>query len=313
MPAELHQRRFDAMGASVHLAAITCDATILERAQASIERYDQRWSRFRADSELSRLNACTGRPVILARDTFALVSLVVEAWHRTGGHFDPTVHDGLVAAGYDRPFACFDPERIRGRAELGPAPGCAGIELDPDLCSVYLPAGVHLDLGGIAKGFVTDLIADRVADQTLGVAVNIGGDVTVRGRGPVDGTWIIGVDPYGAGESSSLSVALATGAVCTTSSRRRRWRGPTGWRHHLLDPFDGHPANGSLDSVTVIASSATDAETVAKHAFVAGRQLAAEIISRSGLTGLLCDVSGELTGADGLERFLVQPLEAAVR
>ena len=79
------------MGTTVHIAVITCDGDALPRAQASIERYDLRWSRFRADSELSRLNACAGRPVILARDTYALVSASVEAWRRTGGHFDPTV------------------------------------------------------------------------------------------------------------------------------------------------------------------------------------------------------------------------------
>ncbi len=301
------------MGTTVHLAAVTCDPPVLERAQASIERYDRRWSRFRPESELSRLNACAGRPVIMARDTFALVAAAVDAWHRTGGYFDPTVHDGLVAAGYDRPFATLDPAEIRGRVELGPTRGCAGIELDPDLYSVYVPTGVRLDVGGIAKGFVADLIADRIADRSVGVAVNIGGDVAVRGRGPVDGSWTIGIDPYGTGESVALAVSLASGAVCTTSSRRRRWRGPTGWRHHLLDPFDGHPANRGLDSVTVIASTATDAETVAKHAFVAGRNLAAEIITRSGLTGLLCDVSGELVAVDGLDRFLVAALPTEAR
>lgn len=301
------------MGTTVHITAITCDPTVLDRAQASIERYDQRWSRFRPESELSRLNACAGRPVIMARDTFALVAAAVEAWYRTGGHFDPTVHDSLVAAGYDRPFATLDPGEVRGRAELGPTRGCAGIELDPELYSVYVPAGVRLDLGGIAKGFVADLIADRIADRSVGVAVNIGGDVSVRGRGPVNGTWTIGIDPYGTGESVTLAVSLASGAVVTTSSRRRRWRGPTGWRHHLLDPFDGHPANRGLDSVSVIASTAADAETVAKHAFVAGRHLAAEIIIRSGLTGLLCDVSGNLVPVDGLERFLVETAPSGAR
>ncbi|MCP5025447.1 MAG: FAD:protein FMN transferase [Actinomycetia bacterium] len=312
MPAELHEIRFPAMGTTVHITAITCDPTVLDRARASIERYDQRWSRFRAESELSRLNSCAGRPVILARDTFALVAAAIGAWHRTGGHFDPTVHDGLVAAGYDRPFATLDLGKVHGRAELGPTRGCAGIELDPELYSVYIPAGVRLDLGGIAKGFVADLIADRIADRSVGVAVNIGGDVSVRGRGPADGAWVIGIDPYSTGESAALTISLASGAVCTTSSRRRRWRGPTGWRHHLLDPFDGHPANRGLDSVTVIASTATDAETAAKHAFVAGRNLAAAIITGSGLTGLLCDVSGELLAVDGLERFLVPaiPTEA---
>jgi len=75
----------------------------LDRARRRIDDLERRWSRFLPDSEVSRLNAGAGRPVLVSPETARLVARAVDAWRLTAGRFDPTVLPALVAAGYDRP------------------------------------------------------------------------------------------------------------------------------------------------------------------------------------------------------------------
>ena len=153
---------------------------------------ERRWSRFLPTSELSRLNAAAGKPVIVSADTFSVIKSAVDAWEQTDGCFDPTIHDALCAIGYDRTFAEVAPAPRPGDGAA--PPGCADIELDPHLCAVRLPDGVRLDLGGIAKGAAADLVVSRLLDAGAdGACVNIGGDIRVEGTAPTDAGWIIDI------------------------------------------------------------------------------------------------------------------------
>jgi thiamine biosynthesis lipoprotein len=140
------------MGTDVHLMAVGGQPDGLDQARALVLALEARWSRFRPDSELCRLNASAGHPVILSDETFALVAAAVDAWLLTAGRFDPTVLGALTAAGYDRSFELVAPEAPATREPMPPVPGCAGIALHRGTGLVLLPAGVALDLGGIAKG-----------------------------------------------------------------------------------------------------------------------------------------------------------------
>ena len=129
-----------------------------------------------------------------------VTQLAVEARLRTRGRFDPTVHDALVAAGYDRTF-----EELQGRvAETTAPPRCGGrIAVDPRTGLIELEPGFRLDLGGIAKGYAVDRLCDM-----LGAAgpclVDAGGDIAVCG-----GSWPVGVE-------------TADGVLTLQLARRRR-------------------------------------------------------------------------------------------
>src|SRR5262249_8155924 len=100
--------RFRAMGTDVEVLALGADdaamATLGALAADRLEAREARWSRFRASSELSRLNDAAGAPVVVSRDTFVLIARAVDAWCDTDGRYDPTVLNALQAAGYDRDF-----------------------------------------------------------------------------------------------------------------------------------------------------------------------------------------------------------------
>ena len=189
--------RVPAMGTKVELLAVAAPRGALTAARGRLADLEARWSRFRPDSEISTLNRAAGRPVAVSPETLTLLALAVLGWQATSGRFDPTVLDALEAAGYDRSLEQLPADRggmDGSRPTPGPTPGLAGIRLDTNAGTVTLPAGIRLDLGGIAKGYAADLLcADLRAGGATGVCVNVGGDLRVSGTAPGGGPWAIAV------------------------------------------------------------------------------------------------------------------------
>jgi thiamine biosynthesis lipoprotein len=294
------------MGTDVHVIVVAEDdqgAHELGRwAFERLEQLEARWSRFRPDSELCRLNTAGGRPVVVTRITFELLRHAVTSWALTAGACDPTIAAALVAAGYDRDFPSVAPDGPRVEpSESGPSPGCAGIVLDPIVGSVTLPPHVALDLGGVAKGFAADVVADELtAAGAIGVCVNLGGDLRVIGTPPRDEAWIVEVEEA----DDRPRLALAEGGVATTSRRRRTWRRAGTEYHHIIDPRTGAPARVPWLAATVIAGRARDAEVLAKAAFLAPDVAGASAaLRRGGATGLLVGSDGKSLGLDGIDAF----------
>ncbi len=295
--------RFRAMGTDVHLAVLTEDPTLLIDARARIEDLEERWSRFRPDSLLSRLNRASGHAVVVDDETFDLIVTAVDAWHGSGHRFDPTVHDAMVQAGYDRPF-----DRIGTgpgpSPDPGPRPsrGCADIVLDRGSRGVTLPAGTHLDLGGIGKGRAADLVgADLLVAGAHSALVNLGGDLRIVGALAEGHAFPIAIDDPRDPRRSVTQVHLATGALATSSRARRRWAVGSEERHHLIDPATGTPATTDVRAVTVITQEATEAEILAKVALVAGLDDGLGILRSAGVPGLLITDDGSSHRVGGFE------------
>lgn len=265
------------MGSDAHVLVVTSrdhpdPSILLATAWARIDELEDRWSRFKPDSEVTAVNRCAGAPVIVSPDTYTLVEHAVAAWELTGGRFDPTIGAALIAHGYDRDFAeIAHGTATRGPATTAPAPGLGGTWLDPELTAVTLPSGVTFDPGGIGKGLAADLVTEALVDAgAAGALVNLGGDLRARGDAPdVDG-WSIGVpDPVHPDDELARFV-LPHGAVATSSRLLRRWDGAGGAAHHLIDPTTGSPARTDVAAVTVVADEAWWAEALAKALFLAG-------------------------------------------
>ncbi len=251
------KRTFRAMGTDIE---ILLDAEpgeraegALDRAEGEFERLEQVMSRFRDGSELSRLNrdgVITGASPDLVR----VVGMALEAREETGGRFDPTVHDAVVAAGYDRTFDAVTPDA--NAKAIAVHPRCGG-RVVIDGSTIELQPGFGLDLGGIGKGYAADRAAEILA--VVGPClVNAGGDVAVRG-----GSWPVGV-------TDEVTLELTRGGLATSGRDRRTWIRNGEIRHHLIDPETGRPATGTPIRVTVVAGSAAAAEIAAKAAFLGG-------------------------------------------
>lgn len=287
------ETRFPAMGSDAHVIVVAGSAPHLDLARTRVEALERRWTRFRDDSELSRLNRACGRPVVVSTDTYELVARAVDGWRITRGWFDPTVLPAMLDAGYDRDFSALDrvardPRRASdGDSPARPAPGCDGIVLDPVVRAVRLPPGVGIDAGGIGKGLAADLVVAELLDAGApGACVNLGGDLRVGGEAPEPAGWCIALD------GSTATVNLRSGGVATSSRLRRRW-----WRagreyHHLIDPRTGAPARSRLLETTVVAGEAALAEVLATAAAVAGEIEGRAIVQAAGATGCFLDDTG---------------------
>jgi FAD:protein FMN transferase len=293
------------MGSTAHLMAHGADDGCLDVARRRLEEMERRWSRFIPDSELCTVNAGAGRTVRVSVDTAQVVRRCIEAWRVTGGLFDPTVLTAVESAGYDRTFEDVADEPAAS-APSTPSPGCRGMRVTVDELggTVRLPAGVGLDLGGIGKGYAADQVVYELRQQgASGALVNLGGDVRVSGTSPEGGEWSVGVtDPFGDPDHDDLVVlAVAEGAVATSSRTRRRWRRGTQEMHHLIDPRTGSPARTGLAAVTVVAAEAHWAEILAKSALVAGRQAGVRLLESHGLAALLVTDNGGLVRVGEME------------
>jgi thiamine biosynthesis lipoprotein len=299
---------FRAMGTDVTVLTLGLPPDAGERAADAVERLEAQWSRFRPSSELCAVNDRAPAPVVVSDATYALVARAVDAWRQTGGRYDPTVLPAVVGAGYDRDFASVAAEGPGPPAPAAPAPGCAGIVLDPVVSSVALPRGVALDLGGIGKGYAADLVSAELLSPpdrggaAAGVLVNLGGDLRARGVTPPPRGWVVSVDdPLATGATGLL--AIEGGAIATSTRVRRAWRRDGEELHHLIDPRTGRPARAGLASVTVVAAEAWRAEVLAKAVFVGGAAHGRELVGEWGATGLLVHDDGRAEELPGLGRF----------
>jgi thiamine biosynthesis lipoprotein len=267
---EPRRHEFRSMGTFVTLIADgRSDAGAFDRAARKVElvfaEEDLRFSRFRGDSELTKVNSRAGRRTRVSSEFATLLSYALDAAAHSDGLFDPTVLPSLIAAGYDRDFD----ELIAGaRDALHPSEPCGRwpeIELDGDL--VLLPRGVGLDFGGIAKGWTVDLAAHAAVGQGLRWAiVNAGGDLRIAGLPPASGLEIGIDDPELPGEELTR-VRVQRGALATSSVTARAW-GPG--RHHLIDPRTGKPSDTGVLQATVWAETCAEAEVRSKWALLTG-------------------------------------------
>ncbi len=269
-----------AMGSQLHLLIVSDPGlgrdpgAIIRACRSEIARLEGLWSRFVPTSDISVLNRSCG-PQLVAPETSDLLARAIEAWHRTSGRFDPTLHDELVASGYDRDFAIITDRAPstgtgHGRRTSNRAPSrCGHIGIDRSTGTVELPPGTAVDAGGIGKG----LAADRVTDLALrlgasGAMVNLGGDLRCRGLAPDAGGWSI--ETRSRPGRPATTVLVADGGVATSSCLRRRWPDPAGstaadevTTHHLLDATTGRSRPDAAQQVTVVAATAVEAETTA--------------------------------------------------
>jgi thiamine biosynthesis lipoprotein len=293
----------------------------LNACAAWLAEMERRFSRFLPESELSRLNASAGRGYYaIGEDLFAVIQLALEWAERTGGLFDPTVLGALRAAGYDQSF-----ERIGGRevatAADGPMNARCGrwneVRLDVARRRVSLPPGVGLDLGGIAKGWAADQLATRQLAAFSSYLIDLGGDLRVSG-GPTPQTpWLIAVEdprPLASGHQTAepahlAGVHLGAGAIATSGDARRWWLRDGQRLHHLIDPRTRQPAEHQtgprLLSVSALATTTTEADVLAKVAFLRGYpeglQGLAEGIRSAGIA-ILAD--GRVVATPNLEEYL---------
>jgi thiamine biosynthesis lipoprotein len=246
------------------------------------EQQEQRFSRFRPNSELCRLN----RGEAITDSLFAKgCHLALEAHEFTGGLYNPMVLPALEEAGYRTTF-----RDVRGgtpRTQRVPDPGeCIDITGD----RVRLTAGA-VDLGGIVKGWTVDLGIELLGGRFTGVFLNAGGDLRCSGSEEGLEGWFVTIEAGSPGGPPPWE-GVMRGAVATSTTRKRRWQTDSGaFAHHLIDPRSGLPADSPFEQVTAWAAETWRAECWAKAVLIGGPP-AGELAASSGVRVMTCDHDG---------------------
>ncbi|MHB8537904.1 MAG: FAD:protein FMN transferase [Candidatus Dormibacteria bacterium] len=285
---------------------VVTDPDALDTATASVEAVvdaiDRACSRFRDDSELSRLQAGVGRREGIVSPLLAqALATALRAAELTDGAVDPTVGEAVRNAGYSVDFGAVPADGAPLTLAVSPVPGWRRVRLFPATRRVEIDAGVEVDLGATAKALASDLAAAAALDAWRGggVLVSLGGDVSVAGEPPEEGWHIqIAEDSRAAITPDGETIAIRAGGVATSSTTVRRWRRGGVELHHIIDPATGLPAAGPWRTVSVVAGSCVDANIAATAAIVRGAEAAAWL-DGAGLPARLVDRNGAMTRVGG--------------
>lgn len=266
---------FRAMNTDVRVVIVVTDDRRGARAACrAVEdlfaRVEATLSRFRPESELSRLNRQAGAPFPASPLLWTVVGAALAAARETHGTFDPTILRALVAAGYDRSFDDVPRDAPRPPDSVTPRPSAWDeIALDDGDQTITLPPAVGLDLGGIAKGWTVDRAAELLA-SFAGFGVDAGGDLYCHGRQADGRPWTVGVEDPRNPDRDLIVLAIHDHGVATSTSARRTWRRGLDQMHHLIDPRTGQPSTSDVLSATVVAPAVARAEVLAKVALLLG-------------------------------------------
>lgn len=272
---------------------------------AEVARLDRMMNPWNAASELARINreAAAG-PV---ETTPEIIDVIERARHYSelsGGAFDISFASVGQHYDYRQGKAPGDRELQAGRLNID----YRAIEIDPARHTVrFILPGLQVDLGGIAKGYAVDRGIDLL--QAAGIAsavVSAGGDSRLLGGKQGDQPRTVGIrHPRKEGEFAVL-IPLADTAISTSGDYERFFISDGVRHHHILDPTTGESAR-EVQSVSILAPLAIDADALSTAVFVLGVEQGLDLVNRlPGVDAIIIDGAGKLHYSDELLRS-VQP------
>lgn len=283
-----HDDSFRAMDTDIDVIVETPDTMrplgLFAGVRLLFESQEERFSRFRPSSLVSRLNAgeTVDDPWLAAACRMAL-----EAHDFTGGMFNPLILESLERAGYATTFA----DIAGGRPEPLPAPSPREA-ITITGTAVSLQRG-RLDLGGIIKGWTVDFAVDMLARSEPNVLVNAGGDLRCAGSEEGNDGWSVTI-ARPAAAAGDLWEGTIHGALATSTSLKRRWKTASGGEaHHLIDPRTGLPSTSPFVQVSAWCELTWKAECWTKAVLIGGEETA-RLAGDAGVRILALDASGDV-------------------
>ncbi len=280
-----------------------------EATRKLLEEMENSWSRFRADSELSQLNAA-GR-LDYPSTLFQLAIFEASSAYRlTQGRFDPRVKAALTRIGYERSFA-----DIGTGSELTPGNPPGNLTALPNSLGTFRPyydiderkieCSAEIDLGGIGKGLALRLL-DMHLRACLGQShlIEAGGDIITHLATGDHTPWFIDIESPFATENLPILVRVGSAAIATTSTKVRNWKCGGSVKHHIIDPTTMDSAESDLIAVTVIESDSARAEVLSKWLFLLGLKAATALARERCTAALLVGKDSGIAYGPALVRYM---------
>ncbi len=257
----------------------------VERAYAELERIDALMSEWKPDSPISRANDAAGEhPVEVPSELREILERSIRYSAATEGTFDVTWRGMGNIWHFDDAFRPPTKEAVdAARLEVN----YRAIQITGN--RIFLPAGMSIGLGGIAKGYAVDRAAQVLAHAGFRDSlVDGGGDVMLSGT-RLGEPWRLGIQDPRQPRGTILGTMRLSNCALVTSGDYERFRIVNGVRyHHIIDPRTGYPATASI-SVSVMSRTAEEGVVLAKGVFILGPERGMALARQQGIDVLLID------------------------
>lgn len=260
---------FQAMGSPCEVQVDSTDAGLAASigavVRAEAERIERKFSRYRADSVVGRINADAGKVVSVDAETAGLLAYADGCYRMSGGAFDITSGVLRRAWTFDGSARVPDADEV---ARLLPLVGWDKVGWDG--AGIRLRRGMEIDLGGIAKEYGVDCaLVLAMAQSPVPILINFGGDLRVSGPRADGSRWRVLIEGMAADQPAAW-LELSHGAV-TTSGDARRYVERDGRRYsHILDPRTGMSVLDPPRAITVAAPTCVEAGVLSTLAMLQG-------------------------------------------
>ena len=254
----------------ITLTAYCEDKAVLEDALKECDRLEQLLSKTIEGSDVWRINHAEGQPVEVDPVTAEVIRTALAISEISEGAFDITI--APASALWD--FKAETPALPDAEALADAASRVNWRALQLEGNTVTLPAGMMIDLGGIAKGYIGDAVRAYLENRGITSAVlAFGGNIVTIGTKPDGKLWKIGVQDIDGPAMESMLVLQMGGGSAVTSGNYERGFELDGVRyHHILEPATGWPVQNSLASVTILGDSSAMGDGLSTAAFVLGEE-----------------------------------------
>lgn len=265
--------RFNAMACPCEVLVETSWASVAKWAVDSAAqcawRMEAKFSRYRSDNIVHRINTANGAAITVDDETANLLDFADALTRISEGRFD-------ITSGVLRRAWTFDGgDRVPPQGLIDTLRGLIGWgKVRWSRPQLQLLPQMQIDFGGIGKEYAVDAAA-RIIEEEAGevsCVVNFGGDVVVRHPRKDGSPWRVGIEAAAAPGSAHGLIALHRGGLAT-SGDSRRFVLANGRRYsHILDALTGWPVTGAARSITVAAGTCTQAGALSTLAFLQGAQ-----------------------------------------
>ncbi len=282
-----HQEIHTALGSEAVLTVISESNHVGRRIVATlwdkIAAFENKFSRFKPDSELSQFNRRAGKTVDISPEFSALLKTCKSTYELSDGLFNPFTLPALQAAGYIGSWP--HPETFDKQLDFHDRKQIVDLrKLRLNRSKASIPPETAIDFGGIGKGYLLDSLSTYLDSiEVSNYWLSIGGDIICNGTDIDDQPWLISIQPIVKSnvllENISNNDGEHLGVATSGTTKRQGVHNNSSW-HHIIDPRTSKPAITDVLAATATASSATIADVFAKYAVICGSAASKKLVDK---------------------------------
>lgn len=290
------KNKFQAMGTVLSVEIIS-DRENISELEGKVKKIftdnEKIFSRFRGDSELSKINSNVGKEIPVSKRMFEVLELCLKFNKISQGYFDPRIIGNLEKIGYKEDFS-------KNKSQEASLSDISFEKLDSNLEDELILnrekqtvlTKRRIDTTGIAKGYTVDESAKYLMEQgTENFIIDAGGDMYACGKNGEGSEWRVGVEGM---EEAKLMLKLKNEGIATSGISRKKWFLGDKKVHHLINPKDPSRFSFDIKTVTVINGKTVEADGRAKVLVLMGKEKGLQFSNENGIKSLFLDYKGNV-------------------